>query len=70
MVLSITKLNQVFKYAYIDDKDNSSGYWTDEKQKNTLQANLVKYSAKFYKENDVKGVDLGYGNCSVVAGLR
>ena len=35
-----TKLNQVFKYGYYDDKDNSSGYWTDEQRKHTLQAKI------------------------------
>ena len=67
-----TKLNQVFKYAYIDDKDNSSGYWTDEQRKTHITSkDLVKYLIKFYKENDVKSVlDLGCGNCSVVAELN
>ena len=41
------------------------------KKTHITSEDLVKYLIKFYKENDVKSVlDLGCGNCSVVAELN
>jgi hypothetical protein len=67
-----TKLNKILRYAYIDDKDNSSGYWTDEQRKTHITCNdLIKYLKNFYKENNVESVlDLGCGNCNIVFELK
>lgn len=67
-----TQLNRVLKYAYRDDKDNTSGYWTDEQRKTHItNDDLVNYLIKYYKEHGVSDVlDLGCGNCTIVSELN
>lgn len=66
------QLNKVLKYAYKDNKDNTSGYWTDEQRQTHITNNdLVHYLVNFYKENKVNDVlDLGCGNCTIVSELN
>lgn len=66
------QLNKVLKYDYKDNKDNNSGYWTEEQRKaHITNDDLVHYLVNFYKENKVNDVlDLGCGNCTIVSELN
>lgn len=66
------KLNKVFRYSYIDNKNSNTGFWNDKQRQTHITSTVLqKKLLQFYKRKGVKNViDFGCGDCSYVKFLR